>query len=82
MSVTTIPDERHIADAIHDVVGSLAPDDRLMILYMVVAEIISANYREEAHDLLAAMAQHDVLDFLIAISLAEQRLLQSHREAA
>jgi hypothetical protein len=62
-------ERRAKADIIQAVVRTLSPDDRLMALYMVAAQVIHANYRGEAHELLAAMAQHDVFEFLLAISI-------------
>ena len=60
---------RAATDAMHAAVDLLSPDERLMTMQVVAAEIIAANYPETAHELLAAMAQHGVFDFLLAISI-------------
>jgi hypothetical protein len=78
-----IEDERSpIGGTIHAAVKSVSPDERLMEVYRVAAEIIHANYPEQAHELLAVMAQYDVFEFLMAIYLAEDALNERHRRAA
>jgi hypothetical protein len=50
---------------------------------MVAAETIHANYLEDAHELLAAMAYHDVFEFLLTMSIEREReCVGSQRRAA
>jgi hypothetical protein len=71
-----------IAAAVHQAVGPLVPDDKLMMLRRVEAGIIHAHYREAAHEVLAAAAYQDILDYLLDMALAEQYLHDDQRSAA
>ena len=50
---------------------SPSPDEILMALCRETAEIIYANYPEDAHDLLAEMARHDVFAFLLDLAIEQ-----------
>jgi hypothetical protein len=71
-----------IAAGVHQAVEPLVSDDKLIMLRKVEAEIIHLHYPEAAHEVLAAMAYQDILDFLLDMVLAEQPLHDRLRGAA